>query len=230
MNEIEVQHPTVQRLRGRLVSARSPGSLAARARARRWQRFAAHFPDVGDMRVLDLGGTAFTWVSAPVRPREVVLVNIKPQPSDVDWISTLVGDACALPGQIRDQRFDLVYSNSVIEHVGGHARREAFAVAVRNAAGRYWVQTPYRYFPLEPHWLFPGFQFLPVTIRAELTRRWKLGNRRAPRRPPDAAVASVLDVELLSKTEMRHYFPDCTAVLSETVLGLVKSLIAVRTS
>jgi hypothetical protein len=88
----------------------------------------------------------------------VVIVNLKPQPSDVDWISTLVGDACALPRRVTDQRFDLVYSNSVIEHVGGHARREAFAAAVRNAADRYWVQTPYRYFAIEPHWLFPGFQ------------------------------------------------------------------------
>ena len=34
--------------------------------------------------------------------------------------------------------------------------------------------------------------------------------------------------ELLSKTEMRHYFPDCTTLLSESFLGLVKSLIAVK--
>jgi|SRR5215211_626768 hypothetical protein len=226
----QTQHLTVERLRERLASAKSPGSLAARARARRWQMFAANFPEVGDMRVLDLGGTSFTWLNAPVRPREVMIVNLKPQPSDVDWISTLIGDACALPTQVTDQRFDLVYSNSVIEHVGGHARREAFATAVRNGADRYWVQTPYRYFAIEPHWLFPGFQFLPVTVRAELTRRWKLGNRRAPRRPLDAAVETVLGVELLSKTEMRHYFPDATAVLTETFLGLVKALIAVKTS
>jgi Methyltransferase domain len=226
----ETSQPTVERLRELLGSARSPGSLAARARARRWEMLAAHFPDMGDMRVLDLGGTSFTWMSAPVRPRAVTVVNIKPQPSEVDWISSLVADACALPRQVIDQNFDLVYSNSVIEHVGGHARREAFAAAVRNGAPRYWVQTPYRYFVVEPHWLFPGFQFLPVTIRAELTRRWKLGNRRAGRHPLDAAVATVLDVELLSKTEMRHYFPDCTTLLSETFLGLVKSLIAVRTS
>jgi hypothetical protein len=224
----ETQNPAIERLREHLVSAKSPGSIAARARARRWQTFAEYFPDVGDMRVLDLGGTTVTWMNAPARPREVVIVNLKPQPSDVGWISTLVGDACALPRQITEQRFDLVYSNSVIEHLGGHARREAFAATVCNAADRYWVQTPYRYFAIEPHWLFPGFQFLPVAIRAELTRRWKLGNRRAPRRPLDAAVATVLGVELLSKTEMRHYFPDCTTVLSERFLGLAKSLIAVK--
>ena len=27
------------------------------------------------------------------------------------------------------------------------------------------VQIPYRYFPIEPHWLFPGLQFLPQRAR-----------------------------------------------------------------
>ena len=27
------------------------------------------------------------------------------------------------------------------------------------------MQTPYRYFPIEPHWLFPGMQFLPLPVR-----------------------------------------------------------------
>jgi hypothetical protein len=220
---------TIDKLRERLGSARSPGSFSARARARRWQMFAEYFPDVRDMRMLDLGGIVFTWTNAPVRPREVVVVNLKQQESGLDWITTLVADACALPAEIKSQQFDLVYSNSVIEHVGGHARRDALASAIRQSAERYWVQTPYRYFPIEPHWLFPGFQFLPVATRAALTRRWKLGHRRAPRRPLDAAVANVLDVELLSKTEMQHYFPD-SQVLSETFLGFVKSLIAVKTS
>jgi hypothetical protein len=66
----ETRNPTIERLRDRLVSARSSGSIAARARARRWQTFAAYFPEVGDMSVLDLGGTTSTWINAPARPRE----------------------------------------------------------------------------------------------------------------------------------------------------------------
>jgi hypothetical protein len=226
---VEARSPAIEKLRDRLVSARSPGSVSARARARRWHLFAATFPQVRDMRVLDLGGTTVSWANAPVQPREVVVVNIRPQQSHLDWITALVADACALPGTVTSQHFDLAYSNSVIEHVGGHARRVAFATAIRNAAERYWVQTPYRYFPVEPHWLFPGFQFLPLAARAALTRRWQLGNRRAPRRPLHAAVANVLDVELLSMTEMRFYFPD-SRVLSERLFGLRKSLIAVKAS
>lgn len=223
------QHSLTTRARLRLGSARTPGSLAARTRARRWHMLLASFPDLSEMRVLDLGGTHFTWRDAPARPREVVLVNIQPQRSDFDWITTLVADACALPPEVTSQHFDLVYSSSVIEHVGGHARREAFAEAIRGSAERYWVQTPYRYFLIEPHWLCPGFQFLPVAIRAAVTRRWKLGHRRAPRHPVDAAVSKVLDVELLSKTEMQHYFPD-SEILSERLMGIVKSLIAIKKS
>ena len=65
--------------------------------------------------------------------------------------------------------YDVVFSNSLLEHVGGHAQRAALAREVRSLAPRHWVQTPYRYFPLEPHWLFPGMQF-PLEAQAEF---WK---------------------------------------------------------
>ena len=77
-----------------------------------------------------------------------------------------IGDACDPVGAVGGRSFDLVYSNSVIEHVGGHQRRELFAQAVRDLAPSHWVQTPYRYFPLEPFWLFSAFQFLPLPSRA----------------------------------------------------------------
>lgn len=217
------------KVRRSVFTASSPGSLTARTRARRWEIFRQKFPDLSGMRVLDLGGTVQTWTNAPLRPGEVLVVNLKRQDSSVEWITTMAGNACDLPAEVTAQEFDLVYSNSVIEHVGGHAQREAFARTVREGAPRYWVQTPYRYFPIEPHWIFPGFQFLPVNARAAVARSWKLGHRRAPAHPAGAAVANVLDVELLSKAEMRHYFPDAE-LLDEPFLGLTKSLISVRTA
>jgi hypothetical protein len=88
------------------------------------------------------------------------------------------------------------------------------------------VQTPYRFFPLEPHWLFPGLQFLPARARADVTLRWPLGAyRRVHER--DQAVRWSLDTELLSRTEMQHYFPD-SDIVSERIGPLVKSLISVR--
>jgi hypothetical protein len=213
----------------RALATSSGGSVSSRARSRRWQLFAQRFPDLAEIRVLDLGGTVQPWVAAPVQPRSVVVVNLDRQASSPPWITAVVGDACALPRSVAEMDFDLVYSNSVIEHVGGHLQRQAFADTVAGAADLHWVQTPYRYFPVEPHWVFPLLQFLPVAARAQVARRWRLGHRHVPREARREAVASVLGVELLSRVEMSYYFPASDLVV-ERYGGLVKSLISVKDS
>lgn len=205
-----------------------PGSLGARARSRRWEGFEQAFPDCGGMRVIDLGGTVETWLRAPVRPERVHVVNLeRSNASCPPWITVDRADACELPAAIRANEYDLVFSNSVIEHVGGHDRRSRFADAVHALAPRHWVQTPYRYFPVEPHFLFPGLQYLPVAARARILSFWPLTHAR----PSDHATALrvALGVELLSRTEMRYYFPR-SALTAERFGGLVKSLIAIKTA
>lgn len=207
----------------------SSGSLGARARLKRWRMFQETFPDVGKMRVLDLGGTTDFWLRAPVKPAEVTVINIG-DPGDivVDQVVHLKGDACkasevlAACGVAAD--FDLVVSNSLIEHVGGHSRRCELAAEIHKLATRRWIQTPYRYFGLEPHWLFPGMQFLPVAVRTRISQHWALGGRSATARD---ATARVLETELLSATEMGFYFPDST-IWRERVLGTTKSLVAIK--
>jgi hypothetical protein len=208
----------------RLVDA--PDSWGARRRRRRWEWLVETFPDLPDMSVLDLGGHVETWLRAPVRAKFVHLVNKSPQPAQLPfWVEADRADACALPAHIARRRYDLVFSNSVIEHVGGHERRLRFAEAVRRLGDGYWVQTPYRYFPVEPHWLFPGMQFLPVAARTVLAQRWPLAHTRSRERK--RALDTVLWTELIDRTQLRHYFPDAT-LRAERVCGLTKSLIAVR--
>lgn len=207
----------------------SPRSLGARARARRWQLIRELFPDIGEMRVLDLGGTVDAWQRAPLRPAHVTVLNLfEPGEPDEDWVTAVVGDACepdvALAPITGGAEFDLVLSNSLLEHVGGHANRQKVAEAVRRLAPRHWVQTPYRYFPLEPHWLFPGMQWLPVAARARIAATWPLSHNG--RQSLEAARRSVLWTELVGVAEMREYFPD-SEIVHERVGGLTKSLIAV---
>jgi hypothetical protein len=128
---------------------------------------------------------------------------------------------------VRGASYDLVFSNSVIEHVGGHAQRVRFADSVHNLAQRHWVQTPYRYFPIEPHWLFPAFQFLPLSARAEVSRRWPLAHTLSSTR--EEGLRGAMSVELLSQTEMGFYFPH-SRIVRERLLGAVKSLIALKAS
>ena len=211
-------------LRHLIADPEEQRSIGTHLRAKRWQIFGRQFPDISQMRVLDLGGTAKHWETSPFRPASVVVVNLLPETSDVDWITPVQGDACAVPDAVRAQSFDLAYSNSLIEHLGGHARRASFADDVRSFAPRHWVQTPYRYFPIEPHWLFPGLQFMPANLRAKAIQVWPL----SPAKPRGrAALTDVLEVDLVSVTEMRYYFPDST-LLRERIAGLTKSLIAVR--
>jgi hypothetical protein len=212
-------------LRNRVVD--SPGSLAARSRARRWEWLRATFPNMESMSVIDLGGTAEAWQRAPLRPASVHVVNLESPPAHVpSWIYAEQADACDLPGHITGREYDLVYSNAVIEHVGGYAQRLKFAVAVRELAPRHWIQTPYRYFPIEPHWLFPGFQFLPLTLRGEISHRWPLSH--TPSTSREDGVRAALRTELLSRTEMTFYFPN-SQLWHEKMMGMVKSLIAVET-
>jgi hypothetical protein len=186
------------------------------------------FPQIQDQRLLDLGGTVDAWRRAPVRPRHVTVLNLfEPGESNEDWIVPVTGDACSAADALAkanvDSNFDVVFSNSLIEHVGGHARRQDLARQVSQLAPRHWVQTPYRYFPLEPHWLFPGMQFMPAAARVKIATHWPLVHTKPAN--ADDARNEVLWTELVSTTEMRDYFPTST-ILRERVLGLTKSITA----
>jgi hypothetical protein len=211
-------------LRNHVVDA--PGSVGARGRLRRWEWLQATFPQIGSMSVIDLGGTVEAWLRAPIRPVSVHIVNLEQPPEKVPgWMRADQADACSLPPQISRGSYDLVFSNSLIEHVGGHSQRMRFAEAVHKLSERHWVQTPYRYFPVEPHLLFPGFQFLPLNVRAEVSRRWPLVH--TPPRSREEGLRAAMGIELLGRAEMAFYFPD-SALRCERMLGLVKSLIAVK--
>jgi hypothetical protein len=180
------------------------------------------------MSVLDLGGRMETWRRAPLHPAHVHVVNFERADGPVpEWAEFDTGDACDLPPAVRSRRYDLVFSNSVIEHVGGYAQRRRFAESVHTAADRHWVQTPYRYFPVEPHFLFPGFQFLPLPARASVIQRWPL--LHTPTDDRAKALRKALNVELLGRTELQALFPE-SAIVAEKMMGLVKSLVAVKTA
>jgi hypothetical protein len=218
-----------RRVRSLLVE--SPNSLGQRARTRRWQQTVALFPDLADMNVVDLGGTVQAWERSPIRPAHVTVLNLfEPGASSETWVTPLTGDACDAQAVIKQEighaEFDIVFSNSVLEHVGGHANRLRFSESVRSLAPRHWVQTPYRYFPIEPHWLFPGFQFLPVAARARIASKWPLAH--SPASTVNEGRSSIMWTELIGVSEMKEYFPD-SRILHERVCGLTKSIIAVRT-
>lgn len=206
-----------------LIDPDHAGSFTHRFRQRRNEEFLRRFPDLADMRVLDLGGTAISWRVLGMRPSHVTIVNLghaegPPEP----WMKLVSADAC----QGGFGKYDLVFSNSLMEHLGGHARRQQFADVVQESAPAWWVQTPYRYFPIEPHWVFPGFQFLPFRARVMVCQHWNTIHC-APEKDRAEAAAVVASIELISTTEMRAYFPT-SKIWYERLAGVPKSLVAIK--
>jgi hypothetical protein len=179
-------------------------------------------------RMLDVGGTsmfweAVGWVGDP--GVEITLLNMKQQPVHYENLRSIVGDARRMY-QFQDAEFDLVFSNSVIEHVGNYDDQMKMAKEVQRVGKRYFIQTPSYYFPLEPHFFFPFFQLLPMDLRIFLLRRFSLGWYK---KTPDRAKAAkaVRSVRLLRKQEVRQLFPGAR-IHEERFCGLVMSFIAYR--
>jgi hypothetical protein len=199
-------------------------SLSARLRNRRMREMLCQFPDFANFRVVDLGGTVSFWETVPVKPRHVTVVNLETSSElKLDGLESVQADVRTLDAQTLGT-FDFVFSNSLIEHLGGPEPRRRFAQLVREFATKWWIQTPNRYFPIEPHWVFPGQQFMTLEARAYIAQHWHVGHMKCATRAE--AVEECLMVDLLTASEMKALFPS-GRIWRERFMGLTKSLVAV---
>lgn len=213
-----------------------PESIEFKFRARRFAGVRNLIEKVlaerGRCDILDLGGTETYWrvgedfIRRNRHKLHVTLVNIEVEPVRDHELFNFVPASATQPDLLGGQRFDLVHSNSLIEHVGDWSDMEKFAANVRRLAPRYYVQTPNYWFAYEPHFRFPGFQFLPERVRVELLTRYSLGffSRIEDRA---TAVDIVRHHRLLSTRQMARLFPD-GSMSHEKVFGLNKSILAIR--
>jgi len=178
-------------------------------RRRRMRVFVESLALTSDDTVLDVGGTAFNWELSPVQPR-LTLLNL--MPSDSGHVE-VVGDGTRLP--FRDAAFDVVFSNSVIEHVPDHA---AFAAEIRRVARRYFVQTPNKAFPFEPHAMTPFVNYLPARWKLKLYRNFTVWGLLAR---PSASYLEwfVQDVDLLTQRQMRTFFPEARLRVGRSLIA-----------
>ena len=200
-------------------------------RMRRMRRFQTAFPHVAGCRVLDVGGTPEIWRLLPDTP-SVVLLNMPRADEGREPLAAPLtgvhGDGCHLP--FADRSFDIVFSNSVIEHVGGADAQSRFAREVMRVGNGYWVQTPNRFFPIEMHLLTPLVHLLPRGLRAWIVRRftvWQWIHRPTPDRRHFYVEHFISDIRLLSTAQLQELFPDAV-ILRERFLAFTKSLISFR--
>lgn len=182
----------------------------------------------GSCRVLDVGGRMEHWAALSDllgdRKVHVTLGNLDVEPVTDSRFESLQLDACNM-SDYTDNAFDLVYSNSVIEHVGNWANQKRMASEIRRVAPRHYVQTPSFWFPIEPHLRMPIIHWLPEPWRVAIVRARACGFY--PRaKNADEARTILDDARLLDFQAMTELFPD-SKIEREKYL-VTKSLIAIR--
>lgn len=196
----------------------SPYSPTRRWRMRRLDAFRDLVRPPAGARIIDLGGTPYMWELFD-HDFHVTLVNLPGTvkgdiPPRYEWVEA---DACELDDVFPDGAFDVVFSNSVIEHVGDEERQAAFAAQVRRLAPAHWVQTPSRRFPIEAHTGVPFYWQRSQGSRDRRMTRWQRDLREW--------ADMIAETRVLSTPRMRELFPD-SWIWRERLLGLEKSITA----
>ena len=196
-------------------------------RKRRMRHFLREIPLAADATILDVGGYPRTWEAVPEVQCRITILNVDSQVASAlkaEKYDIVIGDGTALP--FADRSFSVVFSNSVIEHVGDRAQQEAFAREVSRVGRSLWVQTPAKSFFIEPHLIAPFVHWLPLAWQKRAVRRFTL--RGLMTKPTPAQVDEFLaSIQLLGYAEFAALFPDCE-IFVERFFGMAKSYTAIR--
>jgi hypothetical protein len=224
------------------MNAVQRAAWAARQRfhERRADLFMALMRPRRGMRILDLGsgwGDPFMARIARRVPVRVTLADVTEGPREdaerLGFDAVILREGEPLP--FADGEFDIVLSNSVIEHVtmrraDDDALRPAerawrwrslraqrrFAAEIQRVGRGYFVQTPHRHFPLDLHMWLPFTNWLPHTTLKSLVpvvdRFW-------------FKQTGYPDWHLLGPRELRRLLPGCR-IRVERFAGLPKSVVA----
>ncbi len=197
-------------------------------RSRRMRRFARTFAITEGTCILDVGGTPFNWEFLEARPRVTILNLPRAQEAWDARFTCVFGDGRRMP--FADQSFDIVFSNSVIEHVGDWESQRQFAAEIARVGRAYWVQTPNRGFPVEPHLMTPFLHYLPRAWQERIARRftvWALIEGPSTDRWEFYIEHFLNDIRLLDAAEMQRLFPEAE-IVRERLLGMTKALMGVK--
>jgi SAM-dependent methyltransferase len=191
------------------------------ARKRRAALFRALIERLKPASILDVGGTAEYWADLGLQgaAERIVLLNVFPQ-SCPRGFESVVGDARDL-SRYADGEFDLVFSNSVIGHVGGFEDQRRMAREIRRVGKRFFLQTPNHGFPIDWRTLVPFFHFMPARAQAWCFERFSVGTYL---RAKDSAEAMewATRIRNIRARELPILFPGA-AVVRERVAGFTKS-------
>jgi len=206
--------------------------FSAISRKRKVEQFSELMKPSETDKILDVGGEVESssckscqFIDAFPHKENISVVNISTvhieaiakQYPEVD---ARVGDACNLPWP--DDYFDVVYSNAVIEHVGGYERQKKMASEVMRVGRKWFVTTPNRWYPFEFHMRLPFVTWLPFHVYMKfgriiwynhVSKRYVFGRKRD-------------DFRLMTAHELEMCFSG-SRIIKQRVTFMPETLIAV---
>ena len=214
------------------------GSLRASAARRRSTLFRRFIDGLSrPLRIIDLGGSAQMWARWGVTAAdglEIVLANDhrmdtthRSEALPGRFVSNWAVDVLdLLPSSYAD--FDLVFSNSMLEHLPSRDAQARLARAIAASGRPYFIQVPNRRCIVDPHFPHPLAAFFgmwPPAMQVWALQRHALGGSSRPR-TREAAAQAIGTYHPFSRSALRRLFPDAQ-VVTEWSLGLPMSLVAV---
>ena len=151
---------------------------------------------------LEIGGPTYAMSEVTTKFHQYLVVNM-----DAHWISSnstyysgsyhpLVADGCRLP--LKDASVDFVFGNAILEHVPKE-QRQSFASEIRRVCRKgYFFANDNHWFPFDPHYLVPFYQFLPHVFKKFVSRY--ISFKWVPR-------GTYIKIDLLTIKEYRKLFP-----------------------
>jgi len=194
-------------------------------RKKRMVVFENIFKPLNGKNVLDVGAAAFSsnWPFLKSKPK-LTVINLKLSEDDNrerlrQGIDFVVGNCLKLP--FKDKSFDIVYSNSVIEHLGSLDNQKLFAKELMRVGKSIFIQTPNKYFFMEPHFITPFIHYFPKGFQKNLLRYFTIWGLVS--KPSRQKIKQILgEIRLLSYGELKRIFPGCK-IMKESFLFFTKS-------
>lgn len=212
-----------------LSSSDNPESIGNKFRSRRFFVFETlieeNFPLGCELKILDVGGAAYFWRDKDFLKKyrvKIVLLNLEASETGHPQLESVIGDATDLSDYENDS-FDLVFSNSVIEHLYTWENQVKMAKECVRVGKKYFIQTPNKHFIVESHYTLPFAQYLPKKLLLDILTKTKLSQTR--KWDPAAAKQYLEEIRLLTGKEMNKLFPKST-IYKEKFLGMTKSFVA----
>ncbi len=179
-----------------------------------------------EIKILDIGGTNYFWdlwlKKIPI-PIDLTILNISQEVTK--GYKSIILDANELY-KLENLDYDVVFSNSLIEHLTTYENQIKFAETVQRISKKHFIQTPAFIFPLEPHFLFPFFHLFSRNIRVFLVQHLNLGWYKKQKNKREAEKL-VDEIRILKKNELKDMFPN-SEIITEKIFFITKSYIVVN--